>query len=394
MQRRLLCRAIPEEGPDDQPLTLSIGTVFSGRHHARHVTASDGQPEQWRRFDDARPAEPLDGRVIGLGEATHGSREFTAIRARLTARLCDRGVRGIALEAGAGSVVGLDRYVTSGTGRLADALDALPAFWQTESFAAVCRWLRARNADRPSNERVRLYGVDVDAPAVIRDAIGPADSLTTDASLPETISGAVPAEQLAAAERVQARLADRLDEPSPDERYLLDALRASTEWLQAGGASDSFEPAAMATRDRVMARNTARLADRHALVVWAHNWHLKRGSFGGSAAWGDEPTAGDRLADRFGDDYQAIGTDFVCGGFRAGTPDSVGLVACAIEEPVADTVAARLDPAVPGWTVPESGERVHRVGLSYDGRPATDDATAFDGVVCVRETRPTRPFDA
>ena len=395
------------DAPDGRPEAVGEG-----------LDAPDERPEAVGEELDA-VAERLDGTVVGIGEATHGSRELVALRARLTAAMIARGARAVALEAGAGSVLPLDEYVTHGGGELADALERLPSFWQTAAFAAFCRWLRRYNGSHAPAGRVRLVGVDVDDPtpalAAVRASlrrgeatgVGRIDGLDRLVDTPGSLTGRVSATRIDSAERVVTGLTDLLTTVTADQlaadgrslaelRYLLETVGRTVGWLRAGGASESFEPAAMAERDRVMAANAADLAGRFdRTVFWAHNWHVKRGSFGGSTEWGDQPTAGDRLADRFGPEYRTVATDFAHGGFRAGTPDSDGLVACRVESPVAGSVAARLGATAPAFTEPTTGERVRRVGLSFDpnGPPKTDDAAAFDGVIGLQTTTPTRPFE-
>ncbi|MFB6193458.1 MAG: erythromycin esterase family protein [Halobaculum sp.] len=370
--------------------------------------------------------------VVGLGEATHGSREFVGLRARLTHAICARGARAVALEAGAGSVVPLDRWVTRGEGRLADALADLPRFWRTERFGTFCR--RLREVNRATDEPVRVYGVDVDDPGVLAGVLrerlesftgSPVSTLDALADDRGSLAGRVLDERIDRAERAVAAVRDRLpDEERVEDRdraatrdvrlarYCTDALDRTVEWLRAGGATGEFEPTAMGDRDRVMAANTARLADR-GVVYWAHAVHVQRGTFDNRTAWADQRTAGDHLADRLGGDYRAVGTDFAVGGFRAGTPDAdwtttrlteslPGSVADRLAETtdvgaaVFDPRGAADDPRVPDAALPD---RLRAVGLHYDpdGDPQVveaDLAAAFDRVIAFDAVSPTRPLDS
>jgi len=66
---------------------------------------------------EARPIDDLLDRVAGarfvlLGEATHGTHEFYAVRAELTRRLiAQRGFRGVAVEADWPAAARANRYI-------------------------------------------------------------------------------------------------------------------------------------------------------------------------------------------------------------------------------------------------------------------------------------------
>lgn len=413
---------------DTTPLADALGDDLAVHDAAAH-DPTEHDPAVRDSTHDVRPgslAASVAAPAVGLGEATHGSREFVAVRARLTHELCARGHRAVALEAGAGSVLALDRYVAHGEGTLADALTALPEFWQTERFADFCRRLRAANRRRreAGGAPVRLYGVDVDDPGVLADAIrrecrslaaeptAASDEhrdvptvLDTLADDPGSLAGRVPDERVDRADRAATATREWLDtHDSTDTRlaFLVNTLAQTVEWLRTGGATGDFEPAAMADRDRVMASGVTTLAD-HGVVLWAHAVHVQRGTFDNGTAWSDQPTAGGRLADRLGDDYRVVGTDFAVGGFRAGTPESDGLVPCRVERPVETSVAARLRGRAPCVFDPRNAENppdcVRGVGLAFDADDepqlvTTDLATAFDRVIAFETVSPTVPFES
>jgi erythromycin esterase len=102
-----------------------------------------------------------NARVIGLGEATHGSREFGDVRLRLTQRAIEHaGYRIVALE---GSVVRLSRlndYVAGRAPTLDTEVVEAGAQWigrRTER--QLVAWLRAWNGRHPKDP-VWLVGVD------------------------------------------------------------------------------------------------------------------------------------------------------------------------------------------------------------------------------------------
>jgi erythromycin esterase-like protein len=107
--------------------------------------------------DAARPLDDLlelvgDARIVLLGEATHGTHEFYAERARLTERLvAERGFRGVALEADWPTADRVNAYV-QGTGDDPDAEAALAG------FARFPRWMWRNEVVRDLVERLRALG--------------------------------------------------------------------------------------------------------------------------------------------------------------------------------------------------------------------------------------------
>jgi erythromycin esterase-like protein len=113
-----------------------------------------------------RPIEELfdlvaDARVVLLGEATHGTHEFYALRAELTRRLvAERGFRGIAVEADWPSAARVNHYVQR-VGDDADAETALGDFrrfprwmWRNGVIVELVEWLRDHGG-------AGFYGLDL-----------------------------------------------------------------------------------------------------------------------------------------------------------------------------------------------------------------------------------------
>ena len=120
------------------------------------------------RLDGVRPTDDLaelhdrfaSATVIGLGEATHGSQEFFQRKDRLVRYLVrELGCRAVAFEVTAAHA--MDAYVVHGDGDAASAL-AERQIWPPKVTAArdLLDWLRSFDADRPVDDRVRMYGFD------------------------------------------------------------------------------------------------------------------------------------------------------------------------------------------------------------------------------------------
>ena len=117
-----------------------------------------------------------DARFVLLGEATHGTHEFYAERARITQRLIvEKGFRALAVEADWPDAWRVNRYVRGhgGTGAASDVVDltaaqALQGFqrfpawmWRNDDVVQLVEWLRTYNAGQAAPDQAGFYGLDL-----------------------------------------------------------------------------------------------------------------------------------------------------------------------------------------------------------------------------------------
>jgi erythromycin esterase-like protein len=127
-----------------------------------------------RPLRDEADLDPLlervgDSRIVAIGEASHGTHEYYSWRAALTRRLIEeRGFGFVAVEGDWPDCYRVNRSVKLRDGADDDPHDALDAFarwptwmWANDDVVDFCRWLRDVNAERPADERVGFYGLDV-----------------------------------------------------------------------------------------------------------------------------------------------------------------------------------------------------------------------------------------
>jgi erythromycin esterase-like protein len=110
-----------------------------------------------------------DADYVLLGEASHGTSDFYAIRAELSKRLIlEKGFSFIAVEGDWPSCYTLNRYIKHYPGSAENVRDALLDFnrWPTWMWANLeimdfADWLCEHNQDRTDGKQVGFYGVDV-----------------------------------------------------------------------------------------------------------------------------------------------------------------------------------------------------------------------------------------
>ncbi len=125
--------------------------------HLRTVEAGNG-------FDDMQPLKKLidSAKIVSLGEASHGTREFFQLKHRMLEFLVNEmefnifGMEATMLEA-----FDINEYVLSGKGDPEKALAGLySGFWNTEEILEMIKWMRQYNADSLHAKKVKFYGFD------------------------------------------------------------------------------------------------------------------------------------------------------------------------------------------------------------------------------------------
>lgn len=336
--------------------------LLAGRQAARSAAArwlarqdsplpADGRiaPEAPLPAFDSLAAEAA---VIGLGEASHGSRELNDVRLSLVERLVERhGFRLIALEDSASRWRTLEAYVA---GRTATPAASLEWGWIGRRLRrALLDWVRQWNLAHPG-DRVRIVGVDAQDNAADRARLeaflGRAYGETATAAWP------APGAELAAADARSAVFADS-STSAPLRRFLQEIvaqlatdaplLRArlgeadyrvameSAVNLAAFADFNSNEGAIRHSRDWHMAAAILRAVDETPghpkAIYWAHNAHVSAAA----TRWG--PT-GALLRQLLGCRYRAV----------AGTFGAGGLVAQVPSDPAAPLAVTELAAAGPG----------------------------------------------
>jgi erythromycin esterase len=263
------------------------------------VPLSDDDPAQG--FDDLAPLREMIGnaRVVALGEATHGTREFFRMKDRILRFLVqEMGFTAFAIEATWPESNRIDRYVRTGVGEPDTLLSGLYFWtWNTTEVLDMIRWMRDRNAGGGS---VGFYGFDMQYPGMaifnVREFVHAVDP----ASLGEVNSHMTCLANFANGPDGQGSSALYGQQPAASRSACHEHLESVYEWLvdhkaayEAASSADEFALAlrsarlaiqfeeAMSgrrSRDAAMAENVRWLLDRLGpngkLVLWAHNFHV------------------------------------------------------------------------------------------------------------------------
>jgi erythromycin esterase len=294
--------------------------------------------------------------VVGLGEATHGSRDFFRMKHRVLRYLVEKkGFRTFSLELPWSSGVRLNEYVLDGKGDLRDIARAefqgSYRIWNNQDYLDLIAWMRAYNLRHPADP-VRFMGDDMGyvGPELyerVTDYVARAYpqllervtdlyrglAPTTDAGTYSDDYFKLPlAERQERAERtgqvyqlLRKQLPSGVGADRREHVWMVQHARAIHQMARGmafdfGDAGQGAEM--MRLRDQVMAENVAwwhrHTGDR--ILLSAHNTHVSYDSFDTRYP----KTQGAFLRDKLGGNYVSVGFSFYKGAFKAfGTDDNV-----------------------------------------------------------------------
>lgn len=259
---------------------------------------------------DLRPLARVVGgaRLVGLGEATHGTREFFQLKHRIVQLLVtELGFTGFAIEAGWAEALAINDYVLGGPGDAAALLAGLGVWpWQTEEVVELIEWIRRYNADPAHAKKVTFHGFDMqrtdEAARRVAAYLAGVDPAAASAALPG--DGAALRARLVAHQDTYVARAGLAAWTLAE--HCATILVQAERWRSTGKRGP--------VRDRAMAENIRWIAEQAGpgakLVLWAHNGHV---SFRQNWMY----PAGMHLRAWYGADYLAIGFLFDEGRFQA-----------------------------------------------------------------------------
>jgi erythromycin esterase len=372
-----------------------------------------------------------DARIVALGEATHGTREFFQIKRRLLEYLVrEKGFTVFAIEANWPESLAVDRYIKTGEGSAKAALAGMYFWgWNTEEVLDLVEWMRSYNQSPGQHAILTFTSFDMQvahvAGRMALDFLGrysPDDAqrageLFTEAQMLENKRTQMFDEQ-----------AKGLSDRAAAIVHLFDVNRAA--WIAASSPEawrDARQAATVVYQSctmRIPGKGPAYRAEANAanvgwlrqvyagqkIVLWGHNSHV---SFGGEG----ERSLGSLLRERLGNQLYVVGF-----GFRRGSVRAIGLLQGKVT--ALSTYDVPPSPDGSGDAI-LSGAGLPAFFLNFAGVPAgsalsswlsgphlfynfssnwvQDDAAAnleteilsksFDGLIFVEEGHAARPFE-
>ena len=315
-------------------------------------------------FADLQPLKNVigDARIVSLGEATHGTKEFFQMKHRLLELLVtEMGFTHFSIEANMPETQKVNEYVLTGQGDPAELLEGMLFWtWNTQEVLDMILWVRAYNAS--GRGPVQFTGFDgqyatgaVNNVQAFLAAADPAYLATITGTL-DRFRVADRTRRVTAADLAGARgLFDHMS--GRRSNYLASHSAEQVDWMiqNARIIVQVFEMITGVTpRDQSMAENVGWILD-HApasskIVLWAHNGHVAK-----APGW-----MGEYLDERYGDDMYVLGFTLGNGRYNARGPQ--GLTSYEVHPPVQGSLESLFQ---------ASGLPMFLLDLRYNSGPAT-----------------------
>jgi erythromycin esterase len=272
-------------------------------------------------FSDLQPLKRIlkDAQIVGLGEATHGTREFFLLKHRLI-RFLIMELEFDTLAFETPHIGNINQWINgSEIDERTTLEEQLFLVWQAEEIQALIRWLRDLNLSGRGH-RTDFVGMDCQLSKEMvfqtmkrlrefgynNSQLDSLDLVLRTYFQAESAVGSLSArifEKISFLQATSGSLAN-----SFDAQLLLGVL---TQAIQLHGMKNDFRTYGR-NRDRFMAENVATLAkEERKIIVWAHNGHISR----------NQPpsrkTMGAYLNDYFAARYYALGFCFYKGTFTS-----------------------------------------------------------------------------
>lgn len=338
---------VKEEDSQDTPVALTEEQQQLVQELNQRLIPLDASPLELTDNDLSVLDSLRDAKIVGLGESTHGTKEFFQMKHRVFRYLVENyGHKVFGFEADFAESLYINNYITKGEGDLRELMVNRMHFWtwKTEEVLQLLEWMREYNTGKAPRDQIHYYGFDCQfttwQPDLILEYL--------ERTLPGLRDMASPVLEEAKA------LTSSSYESMSEETYnafqsqlgsLLDQLIADKDVLIANSSPDEYEinkqllntiiqaiivryqyfndTDGTNSRDRFMAENAIWLADFFGrdtkITLWAHNAHVARDN-----SYSQIGAMGYYLNETLGDLYRVIGFAFSKGSFTAVGRDQSG----------------------------------------------------------------------
>ncbi|KAJ53707.1 erythromycin esterase [Clostridium tetanomorphum] len=368
-----------------------------------------------------------DKKIVAVGEATHGTKEFFQMKHRMFEFLVEKmGFRLFGIEAAFGECRAINDYILYGKGKAEDVVSGMGFWtWSTKEVVDMVQWMRAYNGDPNHKTKIKFYGFDMQSAnkdkEIVLNYIKKVDSKSLK-NYNDALSKFNVNELTAIKNKVGAlsiafeKNKNQYISKSSKSEYEITQqhLNIIIQCLDLTIKNKGFMANASEVRDYYMAQNVKWILNyekqfgNDKIMLWAHNGHVAK-KFPGYVSMGQN------LKGIFKDDVYVIGQEFYKGSFRAishsifPTSDSnrSRLREFNIEDSYSNTFAYRLEKAnVPLYFIDfkeaskdkdidkwlSENQLVHEIGAVYSqifqsmSLCPQVPKEAFDGIIFIRET--------
>jgi erythromycin esterase len=330
----------------EKPVILSPGDLVTLKSYTHPLTIENAQNDSLQ-FDFLN--EKLKNiEVIGLGEATHGTKEFFELKNNMFKYLVEKqDVKLFGIEANFAACYDINKYVLTGEGNAKEALFKNGYWvWQSQEILDQIEWMKTYNTTKSNNEKVQFYGYDMqDATSSVvwldnylsrffpsfDKSFLPEKIEENKAALRELDDNALHELQILNLEKlkkteefVATNKEILITQDTADYQFALRTIEVLRQKLNYFTMQD-FNTA-YSYRDSSMAQNIKWIRESNnngKIMLWAHNGHIGKGTLSDDYKSGN--WMGVHLNNLYGKQYYNIGFSFSEGGFVSQSPSSTNV---------------------------------------------------------------------
>lgn len=315
---------------------IALFVLLTGCGSAKVVEEEDQYISAVKQIDI-----PDDVKIIGLGEATHGNIEFQELKRDVFEVLVkNEGVRVFVLEGDFGGGQRINQFILNGNGTAEEAVNTLDySIYKTEQMIDLVQWMHDYNDSVSEDDKVYFYGNDMQRYDYSKKGVLDyyevvnADEFKKNALHLKHISN----------DKMRELTTEQLNEIDETiEKIILDLQSNELTYVKQSSA-DAYAFALQNAknmkqrtqlflnegdytklRDQFLADNLQWIAEFEAarghdkIFVTGHNGHIEKTS----ASVAGYKSMGHYLDQVYGEEYFAIGTDFISSEFQAKKGDS------------------------------------------------------------------------
>ena len=286
--------------------------------------------------------------VIGLGEATHGTKEFFELKTKMFKYLVEKqDVKLFGIEANFAACYDINKYVLTGEGNAKEALSKNGYWvWQSQEVLELIEWMKDYNKGKKSNQKIQFYGYDMQdgtscvvwldnylsknspsfnmnlLPEKIEEyktELRDLDDRKLDEIQKRNLNKLKKLEEFVLSQKIDLWKKDSTDYKFA--KQTITVLRQKLNYFREQDFNTAYS-----YRDSSMAQNIKWIRESNKngkIMLWAHNGHIGKGSFSDDYKSGN--WMGSHLNNLYGKKYYNIGFSFSEGGFVAQSPSSTNL---------------------------------------------------------------------
>lgn len=298
------------------------------------IKIEDANPDtELLSFKNNTPENFENAKIFGFGEATHNGKEFFDIKAKFFKHLVKtQDVKVFIMEDQYQTESGINEWISGGKGDIKTIGENFKiVFWNCKEVANLLQWMRNYNLNKPGEEQIRFYGMDVqfgkNINQEIRDFVKRyeipineellmvADSCANKkVKYNESTNWATI--QIPKLKEIEQIILDfKSNNKESNNQEFNSIIRAINYLIKYTHLTQNFKEE---VRDLKMFENVKWIIDNEAkngkAFVWAQNEHINKKEFSYSGS--GIINLGNHLKNYYKDDYYSVGFDFGIGELR------------------------------------------------------------------------------